>query len=126
MSCWRAFVLLLAALPLLAASGCASLPPPNEEISNAELALREADSINAVEHAPLQMRIAREKLDEAKALVRKGEDEDMVEARRLAEQALVEAQLADQTARAEIAEQNRKEAQATIETMRRESGLNRN
>lgn len=125
MSPWRAIALVLAALPILAASGCASVPPPNEEISNAELALREADSVGAVEFAPLQMRIAREKLDEAKALVRKGEEEDMVEARRLAESALVEAQLADQTARAEIAVQNREEAQATIEAMRRETGLSR-
>jgi len=126
MSTWRAIAVFLLALALGPTLGCASVPAPNEEISNAELALREADSINAVEHAPLQMRIAREKLDEAKALVRKGEDEDMVEARRLAESALVEAQLADQTARAEIADQNRKEAQATMDAMRRESGLNRN
>lgn len=125
MSPWRAIALVLAALPILAASGCASVPAPNEEISKAELALREADSVGATEHAPLQMRIAREKLDEAKALVRKGEEEDMVEARRLAESALVEAQLADQTARAEIAEQSRQEAQATIEAMRRETGLDR-
>jgi hypothetical protein len=87
------------------------------------MAIRQAESVQASEFAPLQMRIAREKLDDAKARVRKGDDGDMLEARRLAEASLVEAQLAEQTARTEIAKNNREEAQKTIDAMRRGSGL---
>jgi hypothetical protein len=115
------------AIAISIALACASVPKPTEQISTAELALRQAESVNANEFAPLNMRVAREKLDEAKALVRKDDKvEDMVHARRLAEEALVEAQLAEQTAGTEAAKKSRDEAQQTIDAMRRGSGLNLN
>lgn len=123
MSTWSATAVSLSALVIPLALACASVPPPSEAISNAEMAVRQAESVQASEFAPLQMRIAREKLDDAKALVRKGDKDDMLKARRLAEASLVEAQLAEQTARTEIAKKNRDEAQKTIDAMRRGSGL---
>jgi len=109
--------------PLAAALACASTPPPTSQISAAELAIRQAESVGAVELAPLPMRIAREKLDEAKSIVSKGANDQLHRAKRLAESAAVEAQLAEQTARTETAKKNRDEARRTIDTMRREAGL---
>jgi len=105
---------------------CASTTPPTQQISAAELAIRQAESVGAVELAPLPMRIAREKLDEARALVQKNENDQMRRAKRLAEDAAVEAQLAEQTARTAAAKRSRDEAQRTIDAMRREAGLDQN
>lgn len=112
-------IAVLSLLVLLAgALACASIPPPHETISNAEQALRKAEQADAAHHAPLEMRIARDKLAEAKANLAQAQN---LEARRLAEQALVEAQLAE--ARAQTA---RRRADATsmresIDALREES-----
>lgn len=105
---------------------CASVSPPTSEISAAELAIRQAEGLGAVELAPLPMRVAREKLDEAKALVQKDGSDRMRRAKRLAEDAAVEARLAEETARTAALTNARDEAQKTIEAMRREAGLDAN
>lgn len=117
---------LLASFAFVAALACASPTPPKSEISAAELAIRQAESMGAVELAPLPMRMAREKLDEAKALVQKDESDKMSRAKRLAEDAAVEARLAEETARTAALTKARDEAQQTIDAMRRESGLDVN
>lgn len=108
---------LLPAILLVVALACASTPPPTDTISNADMALRLAEQAGAAEYALLEMRIAREKLDEARSLVQKGGDEELAEARRLAEEALVQAQLAEQTARTAVAVKSRDEVQKTIDSM---------
>lgn len=114
-----------AALALFAAGlllgGCASAPPsPDDEIASAELAIREAEQARGQQYAPLQMRIAREKLAQAKA---SAEAERNEKARRLAEDAAVEAQLASAKANQERAARNRSEAQKTVDALREELGL---
>ena len=110
----------------LFALACASASPPTSEISAAEVAIRQAEGLGAVELAPVPMRVAREKLDEAKALVQKEGDDKMRRAKRLAEDSAVEARLAEETARTAALEKARDDAQATIDTMRREVGLDAN
>ena len=61
--------------------------------------------------------LARDKLDRARDAMEDGEN---LEARRLAEQALVDAQLAEAQARSEVARQNAAELRASIETLRDE------
>jgi len=111
---------------LFVATACSSVSPPTTQIATAEAAIRQAESVGAVEAAALSMRVAREKLDEAKALVDSGENDHMSRAKRLAEDATVEAQLAEQTARTAAVTKARDEAQETIDAMRREAGLDAN
>ena len=85
----------LAGAALLAAA-CASVPEPKGEVANADLALRKAEAVNAAELAPMDMRLAREKLEQAKLDVQK---EKYVDARRLAEEAEVDALAAEAKAR---------------------------
>src|SRR5215467_15032916 len=80
-------------------SGCASRPPAAtlEQLSKADLAVKQADKSKAPEYASLELYTAREQLTGAQqALNRK----DYAEARRLAERALVNAQLAETMAEA--------------------------
>ena len=108
---------------LFIATACSSVSPPTTQIAAAEAAVEQAESMGAVEAAPLSMRVAREKLDEAKALVESGDEDHLSRAKRLAEDATVEAQLAEQTARTAALTKARDEAQATIDAMREEAGL---
>ena len=88
-------------LPALAA--CASGPQPDAEMAAAELALDQAEDADAAARAPAPYALARDKLERARAAMADGEN---FEARRLAEQALVDAQLAEAAARSEIAREN--------------------
>jgi multidrug efflux pump subunit AcrA (membrane-fusion protein) len=103
----------------LAVSGCAGTPPHVDDISTAEMALNRALEAEAEEHSPLALRVAREKLDRAKQAMN---DTEYEQARRLAEQAQVEAQLAEAQARSQVARQQAQEVQTTIDTLRQEAG----
>jgi hypothetical protein len=119
----RHLTLCLIASSMVFTLACASVSPPSGQISEAEAAIRQAESMGAVEFAPLPMRIAREKLDESRAIVQKGKDDQMTRAKRLAEEATVEARLAEETARTAALKKARDDAQQTIDAMRREAGL---
>jgi hypothetical protein len=111
----------LAGALLLAAGlalACASVPRPEAELSAADLALRKAEQADAAHHAPLEMRKARDQYDAARRAV---EDEDNLEARRLAEEAAVEAQLAESKARAARARTAADEIRADVEALRAEA-----
>jgi hypothetical protein len=92
--------------------------PPTDDLSAAETALREAKSGKAAQFAPLELRLGREKLTAAREAM---DDEEYVKARRLAEQALVDAQLAEAKARAASSQQAAEEMRQAIETLRREA-----
>ncbi|MBI2535174.1 MAG: DUF4398 domain-containing protein [Deltaproteobacteria bacterium] len=99
--------------------GCSSVSPPHEYIATGELALRNAQMTSASQHAPVELRMAMEKLGKAKQAMR---DKNYVTARQLAEQALVDAQLAENKAHAEEARRAAREMRARIEALRREAG----
>jgi hypothetical protein len=101
---------------LLGMAGCAG-NPPLATLSQAELAVQQADKQTASQYAPLELKTAREELERAKRAV---DDEEYDEARRLADQALVDAQLAEAKAGAEKARQAAAELQKSIQTLRAE------
>ena len=110
---------LMSGLALIGLSACSTVEPPAEKVSQAEFAVREASERRAPQYASLELRRARDKLAEARQAMSR---ENYVTARRLAEQALVDAQLAQEKAEAEIARQNAEEFQKNIETLRAEIG----
>jgi len=103
---------------LLALGGCASVPRPEGELSAADLAFRKAEQADAAHHAPLEMREARDQLERARLAA---QDERYLEARRLAETAEVDAQLAESKARAARARTAEQEIRQDIESLRAEA-----
>lgn len=102
---------------LLIAVSCATTPPPVDLMNRADSALREAEQSGAREHAPLEMRFAREKFSAAQAAVGR---EDHEEARRLAEQAIANARLAEAKASAADARAAAQEVRKGVEALRSE------
>jgi len=94
---------------LLALSACATLPPDPTLLNNARAAISQAESIGAQEYSPLELRFARQRLDAAILAL---EADDIGQARRLADGAEIEAQLAlartqAALARSELADKQR-------------------
>lgn len=110
---WRG--IMIAGVAGLAA--CASEPAPEAELGAAQVAVSQAEQANAPARASGPYQLARDKLERARDAREDGEN---VEARRLAEQALVDAQLAEAQARSEVARQNAAELRASIETLQDE------
>tara|TARA_R100000656_G_scaffold40504_1_gene33781 strand:- start:139 stop:555 length:417 start_codon:yes stop_codon:yes gene_type:complete len=91
--------LLVLGISLLLLGACASkLLPPTQEISAAEQSLTDAEQARVAEYALPEMQRAREQLSDSRAAVAK---EDMVLAKRLAQQASMNIKLA--SAKAELA-----------------------
>ncbi len=88
----------LASLLLLAA--CATTPIDPGLLDNARMAIQQATDAGAEEYSPLELRFARERLARAEAHAEAGDHDD---ARRMADQAEVEAQLALARTRAALA-----------------------
>lgn len=78
-----------AALSLVA---CAAVPVPNEELAVAEAAVAHAAAAGAQELAPSELGMARDKLNRAKLMVNA---QDPQQARRLAQQAQLDALVAE-------------------------------
>lgn len=104
---------LIAGVVLL--GGCAGTPAPETELTAADLSVRQAEAADAQELAPVPLQQAREKLARARQAV---EDEQMVAARRFAEQAAADAQFAEAQARAEMARTSLREVQQGVEQLR--------
>jgi hypothetical protein len=76
-------------------AGCASIPAPTEQMAISRAAINNASSAGANELAPQQLKFAMEKMGAAEQAMT---EKDYVRARQLAEQAQVDAQLAEATA----------------------------
>ena len=108
---------LIASLLLLGA--CASPPPrPTEQLAAADMAVEQAEASLAPTFAPDQLEQAREKRNRAEEAA---ENDNSIRARRLAEQAVVDARLAEATADAAMAEQNLDEMEASVAALREAS-----
>ena len=68
--------LVLSALTVIALAGCATLPPPNEEIDAAKVALDRAINADATQLAPATLAEARGYYEQADAALKKGNDSD--------------------------------------------------
>ncbi|WP_188262680.1 DUF4398 domain-containing protein [Azospirillum tabaci] len=86
---WRAAAILSASLGLAACAG--SVPPPTAQLGASAQAIQQAERAGALEHAPAEFQSAREKLAAADAAMR---EDERTQARRLAEQAQADAELA--------------------------------
>lgn len=96
----RATTALLAGIALavlLLASGCKSVQPPYEQIAVSRLAVEDAVNAGADEFAQTEIASARDKLEKARVLAGTRRKNDL--ARRLAEEAEVDARLAAAKAR---------------------------
>ena len=108
----RLTVAALASMTWLLVACGSTPPPPREQLTAADLAVQEAEEADATSLAPEFLLQAREKLARAQ------ETEDPIRARRLAEQALIDAQLAEAQARAETAQRNLDELRESVAGLR--------
>lgn len=97
---------------------CASTPMPSDKLAVAKTAVERAEQAKAAQFAQVELTTARNKLASAQAAADK-HDADV--AARMADQAEVDAQLAEATARAKQQEQLVNEMDASLRDLREES-----
>jgi hypothetical protein len=105
-----------AALTVLA--GCASTPAPNEKIAVAKAAVQHAEQAGAPELAPVELATARDKLARAEKNAAENKQD---RATMLAEQANVDAQLAEATADQQRSHKAALESDAGMQALRQET-----
>lgn len=94
--------------------GCASMPPPTEQIAVSKATVNRAASAGGNEYAAVELRSATEKMNAAEQAM---DDEDYLRARRLAEQAQLDAKLAETRAalaKAQLAVKNAEESNRVL------------
>jgi len=106
---------------VVAIAGCASIPPPTEQMAVSKSAIANAVSAGGSEYAPVEMRSAQEKMDRAQRAMAK---EDYENARWLAEEAQADARLAEKKAQSARAQKAALVMQDDIRVLREE--INRN
>jgi hypothetical protein len=102
----------------LTAAGCATTPIPNEKIAVAKASVQRAEQSGAPELAPVEMATARDKLSRAE---KAAADRDAQPATELAEQANVDAQLAEARAQEKKSHKAATEFDASLQALRQES-----
>ncbi len=103
---------------LILAAGCASRGTGHiESIASAELGIRIAKDSNATINAPLELKFAEDKLSAARQAATR---EDFVTAKRLADEALVDAKLAESRSITIKAKKQAQEMRDAIDTLRKE------
>lgn len=94
--------------------GCASMPPPTEQIAVSKATISRAASEGGNEFAPVELESANEKINAAEQAMA---DKEYVKAKRLAEQAQVDAKLAETRtalAKAQLAVENAEESERIL------------
>ena len=102
----------------LGLAACASTPVPNEKIAVAKASVQNAEQSGAPELAPVEMAAARDKLARAEKAAANG---DAQPATQLAEQANVDARLAQATAQQQRSHKAAVEFDASMQALRSES-----
>ena len=98
-------------------AGCASIPPPTEQMAVSKSAIANAVSAGGSEYASVEMGAAQDKMDRANRAMDK---EDYENARRLAEEAQVDARLAEKKAQSAKAQKAASVTQDDIRVLREE------
>lgn len=107
-----------ASMVALALAGCASTPPPVEQMAVSRSTIeRVATSPEAVSTAPVELGMARDKLQRAEKAMA---DKEYVQARRLAAEAEVDARVAESRASAARGERALAEVRASIRALQDE------
>jgi Domain of unknown function (DUF4398) len=104
-------------------SACASTPIPKEQMAVAEAAVQHANTTNTSDHAAGQLQLAVSKLTAARAAMA---SKDYGQARQLAEQVEVDAQVAELHAQTVRAGKSAAEAQDAERALREEIGRKTN
>jgi hypothetical protein len=99
-------------------AGCASTPVPNEKIAVAKASVQRAEQSGAPEFAPVELAAARDKLSRAE---KAAADHDARPANMLAEQANIDAQLAEATATQQRSHKAATEFDVSMQALRQES-----
>jgi hypothetical protein len=102
-------------------AACATTPIPNEKIAVARASVQRAEQSGAPELAPVEMAAARDKLARAE---KAAADRNAEPATQLAEQANVDAELAEATARQQRSHKAAVEFDASMQALRAESMRN--
>lgn len=98
--------------------GCASDNGVKANIANADTALQRAREANAINFAPLELRLAEEKLQQARGA---SEHDGKKEARRLADEATADARTAEAKSRAAQTAQIEQQMRQDVSTIRQEA-----
>jgi Domain of unknown function (DUF4398) len=101
----------------LVTASCASVPPPTTEMALGKDAIADAQHAGATEHSPVELHLAESKLASARAAMAHDQNE---RARRLAEEAEVDAKLTEAKARTAKAKAAVAELHEGIRTLRNE------
>lgn len=118
-SMWLGGAVIAAAV--LTVAGCVSTPIPNEKIAVAKASLERAEQSGAPEFAPVELAAAKDKLNRAE---KAASDREAQPATMLAEQADVDAKLAEATATQQKSHKAATEFDASMQTLRQESMRN--
>lgn len=114
----KALILVMVLFCILITAGCASKGTGHiESIASAELGIKIAKDSNATINAPLELKFAEDKLSAARLAVTR---EDFVTAKRLADEALVDAKLAESKSITIKAKKQAQEMRDAIDTLRKE------
>ena len=106
---------------LTASQAYAREEAPKSEIAIAQQALDQAQAAGATENAPLELKNARDKLQTAQNIVAKDKSKDFAQARKLAEEATADAELAQARANAAKAQKSLDEVNAATRAMHEEA-----
>ena len=109
--------LLLGSMVLIVMASCASTRPPTDELARSQAAINQAEQVGARDYAPLELREAKKKLDEARQLL---ERKDYERATRRAHEAEVDAELAEAKTLSGKAQKAVKELKESIKTLKEE------
>ncbi|WP_421773315.1 DUF4398 domain-containing protein [Gracilimonas sp.] len=96
---------------------CASTKPPSDKLTQVEASIQQAEQVGAENYAPLEIREARKKLDKARELVSK---EKYGKAKRTADRAMVDAELAQMKSLSEKAQKAVRELRESIRVLQEE------
>lgn len=111
-------LIVLALCASLLFGGCAtSKMPPSEEFAETQAVIKQAEQVGAQDYAPLEIRAARKKLEQARQL---SDQKEYEKARRLALRAMVDAELAEAKALSEKAQKAVRELQKSIKLLEEE------
>lgn len=108
----------IAAIALLALAGCAADPAPNEQLRLTEQAVAQAKAVGATEEVP-ELKLAQERLAQAQEAMA---DESYKEARMLAEQAELDARLAEALVLTKKSQEQLAELNQRINRLRKQLG----
>jgi flagellar motor protein MotB len=106
------------ALAIALMSACATVPPPTRELAAAHAAIDSANVAGAASASSLELNQAREKLSAAELAARDG---DAVRARHLAQEAQVDAQVAQAKTSSARSREGLAQAQAALQALREEA-----